>query len=618
MTSGRRTDRTDREDRGIARPKGAFVHEGGERRFRKNADSDRWESKDREQSEEMSYERGIRERESGRFSRRDGPARGHWFRDNDAQDPDNDEYKTPVRHREWRRGVTNTDREWNKHTKHDQDPEWMDPTRAASTTETHTQEDFERWKEKMKAGASSQNQSSQSQQAEIRKEASNPLVSEPKFAEPKRSEGELFKTMDSTFAPDPGLDNFFSKWNGPKPREIRGEVSEQPKEVKPVRSRFAGLFSSPPGQPSVPAVPPASTNQSSEPTRPVSTDADQEGFQRILQMLGSNKPRIPTPHASSQSRSSVSHTPAQSGFTTVPQSIASPPADRQQFDILAGDMPSGHPSGLGDPSQRAKHEIDFLVQLMNRHSTSSGLPSQANSQAPVHPPGLMNISNASNLSDKAPASIKQKSPVYLDDPAISSIQPRRDVSGSKPFFDETGFPGHTQNILPLNNLARLRHQAQPMGIPRPPGLEQAQSTGWVGQQSTPQLLFPPGLSQPTGRSMYPNFPSGPPLSVQSSIPPERQFQRNPSLSGFAPSPCMFPPAGYMGINVPPPSSFPHLPHGGDTMMGLSHGNSTLPHYPSMIPQGPPVSAARLLDVFGQPAGGDGRGGAGITGPGPYR
>ncbi len=45
------------------------------------------------------------------------------------------------------------DREWARGGKVEQDPEWMSSPESEEKKQSHTQEDFERWKERMRASA---------------------------------------------------------------------------------------------------------------------------------------------------------------------------------------------------------------------------------------------------------------------------------------------------------------------------------------------------------------------------------------------------------------------------------------------------------------------------------
>ncbi|EEP75874.1 predicted protein [Uncinocarpus reesii 1704] len=176
-------------------------------------------------------------------------------------------------------------------------------TRLPSEIANGVEEDFQRWKERMKAGAA---QASSDAQKETTLE---PPKEEPKHLESKPADGEMFSNLGPSFQADPGLDNFFGLWGKRKTTQDESvsenvgaeSKKEVPPALKPTKSsRFAGFFSTQsetkdvePPQPSAP--------------RPSSTDADQEGFQRILQMLGGNKSRNATPQVEESNQPRAQH-----------------------------------------------------------------------------------------------------------------------------------------------------------------------------------------------------------------------------------------------------------------------------------------------------------------------
>ncbi|PGH02950.1 hypothetical protein AJ79_07487 [Helicocarpus griseus UAMH5409] len=660
LANGRRTGREDREDWSGGRPRRTFGPEDSDRRPRRNGDSERWEMRDHREHQEGGHERTPRDKDQGRYPpRRDGQGRGkhdNWFRDGEAQqdvgDAEEEKDKTPVRHREWRRGVHGGgDRDWNRPVKHEQEPEWLDSTDRESSRETHTQADFQRWKERMKAG------SAQAAQEEKKEVAPEPVNTESKPKEPaKRLDGEMFGALDPTLM-DSGLDKFFGLWGENKQsRDENVAEGVAKKEVLPTRttkaSRFAGIFNSP--SETTNREPEPQTIIHTEPVRPASTDADQEGFQRILQMLGGNKSRNATP----QLDGSVQQPPpqAQPDYVKSSTTLSSPAREsynRQEYGALNSprDRP---PPGLEalfaaqkpPPKEQPNpnRDTEFLLRLMQQSKISPN--SQSNSQPPqpaLQSPGGMNLPD---MHARAQGLEKQKTPVFLDDPAIANIrrqepqdprdprdQLRRRGTNGPPmsYFDEMGFPPSQSNQTP-NSLGGVRPPGPaqpPMGLQRPPGFEQVQPPGWPNQQpqqgGSNQFMLPPGLSQPPNRNMNPNFPSGPPVSVHTGMPPNDRpaYQRNAMGGGpspFGPPPGMMPPPGYMNMNAPPPSAFPPMPHTPDAMMNMPHGNSA--QYSGVPPQGPPqVSSRQSFDMFGPPSA-DGnlaaRAGAGMMGPGPYR
>ncbi|EEQ83243.2 hypothetical protein RJZ56_002908 [Blastomyces dermatitidis] len=655
LANGRRAVRDDREDWSGGRTRRTFGPEESDRRPRRNGDSDRWEMRDHRDHQEGSNERTPRDKEHGRYPpRRDGQGRvkhDNWFRDGETPDAvDGEEEKTPVRHREWRRGGHGGDRDWNRPTKHEQEPEWLDSTDREGSKETHTQADFQRWKERMKAGSAQA--ASQEEKKELFPE---PVNTESKPKEPsKRLDGEIFGTLDPSLV-DPGLDKFFGLWSESK--QVRdhtpeiipdGNANIESLPTKATKaSRFAGIFNSP----SDPAnrEPEPQTIIRTEQVRPASTDADQEGFQRILQMLGGNKSRKASLQVdgSMQQQPSQAPPPPQVDYVKSSTTMSSPIREssiRQEYAPL--NSPRDPPPGLEalfvqKPKEPPgpNHDTEFLLRLMQQSKISS--PNhQANPRAP---PASFQTGGAMNVRDmhiRAQALEKQKSPVFLDDPAIANIrraepqdprdQLRRRTTNGPPmgYFDDMGFPPSQGNQTP-NQPSGVRPPGPgqpPLALQRPPGFEQIQPPGWPNQQPQPpgpnQFMLPPGLTQQPNRNMNPNFPAAPPMPMHAAGPPpnDRQaYQRNAMGGGpppFVPPPGMMPPPGYVNMNAPPPSAFPPMPHTPDGMMGMSHGNSG--QYGGMPPQGPPQPSSRQsFDMFGPPSGDGGmaaRNGAGMMGP----
>ncbi|PGH26829.1 hypothetical protein AJ80_01409 [Polytolypa hystricis UAMH7299] len=687
VTNGRRPNRDDKEDWMGGRQRRTFGQDDPDRRIKRNGETDRWDGRDHRGHQESGHERTTRDKEQGRYPpRRDGQTRGKhdqpsWFRDGEAQDnTEADEERNPLRHREWRRGTHGQDREWNRPHKHEQDPEWMDSTDREATKETHTQEDFQRWKERMKA-------SSAQQAGEAKKETMpEPAKEEPKAAETKRTDAGMFSNYEPSFRMDDGLDNFFGLWGESKQTQPTSSESEAhvKREVPPSRStkasRFANIFSSPAEsfpekeepEPQLqfqpPPPPPPQPQPPRQAERPASTDADQEGFQRILQMLGGNKSRNATPQAdeSLQPRPPPAPLPQADVMKATPNAMGSPIREsfnRQEYFPFQASAPLDRPPpGLDnilaqhkpkEPAAQGPRDTEFLLRLMQQTRISQSQQPQTNIQQQPQPTGQAPGARQ-NMPDlhRAHSVPKQKAPGYLDDPAIASVQRpeppidpreqlRRRGTGGPPmsaYFDEFGFSGPSQGAQAHNNPPGIRppqgHAQPPMGIQRPLGLDQVPPPGWTNPQ-LPQSgpnhpLLPPGLSNHPTRNMNPNFPSGPPMPLHSGMPPpnERQpFQRNVvgnGPSGFGPPPGMMPPPGYMNMNAPPPSGFPPMPHAPEGMMGMAHAN---PYAGGPPPQGPPQQATsrQLLDMFGPSSNGShgdgvmgGRNGAGMMGPGPYR
>ncbi|KAF2143905.1 uncharacterized protein K452DRAFT_296867 [Aplosporella prunicola CBS 121167] len=240
--------------------------------------------------------------------RRNGAGRNRFEQPWGRETPGSNAKETDTSQRGWR------DREWTRGNRLEEDPEWMDtPVKkkdeigmarfqrpkgpewledeSKDDKKPHTQEDFQRWKERMKASASGSDDKEITPEPEVPSKDTPPVSSKP--ITPLVFEG---KDMFGIFGADR------TKLDAPATTE--GTPAPKPKPAK--ASRFAKLFSPqeeqqqqqqqqqqapPPSQP--PAMQEA--NGSNE---------DKEGFQRILQMLGSTNiaSQPPTPASAANSR----------------------------------------------------------------------------------------------------------------------------------------------------------------------------------------------------------------------------------------------------------------------------------------------------------------------------
>ena len=648
--NNRRGGRDDKDDWNHGRPRRGFGQDEPERRPRRNGDQDRWDGRERDRDQQDSgYDRGSRDKET-RPSKRDGQGRGRheqsWFREDSAQDaPEAEEDKSSVRNREWRRDRQGADRDWNRPARVEQDPEWLDSTERHEPRQTHTQEDFQRWKERMKAS------SAQQQPEERKKTPSDQAMTTGQKGEAKHMEGEMFSNLGTPFQMDSGLERFFGllgdnklshDTNNPSSAESKKEITST-KATK--SSRFAGFFSPPVESPSKESD---HTRLSSD--RPLSTEADQEGFQRILQMLGGSKSRNTTPQVDSTQQPGPPSLTEKSRPSTTLSSPVGESTSRQDHVTLQ-DGPSRNLTAAeiepllpqNPPKEtdnvRDRENLLRLMQQVQISSASNQAHGNVQPQTAGHTPGILNVPDL--LSRPQGIAKVQKTPNFLDDPAITNMQRpdmdladqvRRPTNGPPVAYynNEIHFAGIPQGGHSINagapGRAHQGHGQPPMGIQRPPGFDQLPPLGWTGQQFPPQqgggptpLAPPPGIPNPS-RGMNPNFFASPMPMHGGMLPSnERQpFPRGTTGNGagsFGPPPGMLPPPGYMNINGQPPSVFPPMPHNPDTLMGFAHnvqGNFAGGH--TGLSGAPPPS--RHLDMFAQANGGDGRNG--MLGPGPFR
>ncbi|CEL03083.1 hypothetical protein ASPCAL04241 [Aspergillus calidoustus] len=628
--------RGEKEDWNNGRPRRTLGPDEQERKPRRNGEFDRWETRD---PRDPNSDRAAKDKDGRFFTRREVPPgrarhEGSWFRDDSTQEaPDTEEEKASLRSRDWRRDRQGADRDWNRGGKLEQEPEWLDSTDRDESRRVHTQEDFERWKEKMKAGSSQP-------PPEEKKESHIEQIPEPvQNSESRPTDGEIFSPSGAALQHST-MERFFGLLGDAKHAQDMGvPLPAEPaikKEAaaflgKPGKSsRFAGLFSPPLGSPGKEPESPISSKSPAPPPMPInpsSTDADQEGFQRILQMLGGGKSHNATPHNDpAQINIQANRQPSMVPAEQTRSPVASPLREQGQRPELMQmpfqDTPSRGPEpGLKEnmySQEPQPRDREHLLRLMQQVRVS---PGSGQGQGPQHQPqsagptpGLMNIPDAMphppGIGHPGPA---MKGPNFLDDPAIATMQ-RSDVEQLRRrngpplgYFDEVPFPQAAQVPVTPGGGRGPQGQAPPgMGIQRPPGFEHMPPPGWGGHLPPPQQAGPPGPLAPPGiptpnRGVNPNYiPNVMPLHGNLPINDRQPFPRGPP-------PGMIPPPGFM--NGPPPSGFPPMPHGGENLMGPFDGNPGL--------QGPPPSSRHLLDMFGQVGGGDARGG-GMVGPRQFR
>jgi hypothetical protein len=544
----------------------------------------------------------------------------------------------------------------------EQDPEWMDSTLINEPRQAHTQEEFQRWKESMKAAAEGQDPVSTKQetalQPEIKKLEAPPM---PAFLEASEVES--------------GMDKYFAFYG-----DRKTSSEQKPAEAKAHRKpRFAALFSSQPEDGSKdasfmdPMDPVQGSILSTSQASAAPTDAnkaDQEHFQRVLQMLAgrssSNTPQSTAPAKPPKDNKNRGELQRPRGDSKSPLTEL---LQKRDQDHIQEDRPRDHRSvgidGLlgrkpSEPQQPAPREpspnrdADLLLRLMqqsriaqeSRRSQSSQPEASGSAPDPSPFPSFISGRPTAEKSNPNP-------PTFFDDPAISQMQrpeqaPRRESQQRRPtsgpmaaFFDEPFFNNLRQvNQQPMGNSeagTQSRAPTLPPGMQRPPGFDHMAAPpplSWQNQAQRPQQQVshngmnpPPGIPNPAARAMnaaYSAGPSMPPSHIMQ--PPQHQMQPPPAQRphkhtsggggggdgapgyplGMAP-----PPPGFM--NAPPPPGFPNMPP-------HSRGGGAVPQFPDagngmMLPR-------HLMDMLASGQRGDGGGGGGGGGggamPGHYR
>lgn len=548
-----------------------------------------------------------------------------WSKDEEAPNGrDHKNSRDNTRVRDWRdkdKDRSNFhvgDREWTRGGRVEQDPEWMGSLEGEEKKQSHTQEDFERWKERMKASSTPAEDKVNSRgEDHIGRHGSTSGTSK---VEPVPKD-------DTPLVMDATLDKFFSLLGDSKTdsqvghEESIGGVArkDSAKANPPKSSRFVGFFNPQPEPPNLTqtTVPPSNPPIVSQD----SSNEDKEGFQRILQMLGganpvsgkntlqTNSSQAPPPeNRDQQSRSFTSDQPLGSRRDDEQHAMAQDSNSRSSLKGTGLESLLGAQSPPEGPTQN--RDSEFILKLMQQ-SRISAVPSQIQQypqrSLPGNAPGLLPFPE---LIGK-PQDVSQKKmptgppPGMFDDSLIADLQraeqgsarelPKRKVTGGHPpmYFDDASMAPFSRRQVQSN---APKGAPSAFGLPRPPGLDQM-PTVWPSQSGAPQqqshIAPPPGF-QNTSRG--PNvFPPGlmPNLANPSVLNERGQYAR---VSGTGQMNLGMPPPGLMGVNGPPPG-FPPLSFNPDGIIGMPSSN----HY-----GGPPRSH---FDLYGDggPLGPNGRG-----------
>lgn len=486
-----------------------------ERGLRRNGH--REQDRDRDNVPESRTSRGFenhrRDLNETNDSSRNGHGRGRnepsWYRDEkDGEVSENK--RDPAQAREWRekhRGnARNADIDGNRSTKQELDPEWMDEPEVQEKKQAHTQEDFERWKERMKAsnGPTQENAPPAGDQRAGHERTISGISSPAGKAK-----------VETPLVVDSSTDGFFGLWNdlGKKASSTEEQTKAEATKAKAAKSsKFTGFF----GAKSVPTEqePGAPvTNPFAAPTD--SSSEDKEGFQRILKLLDQQQTN-PSKDAATREQILRRNVPVSPGAQVQLQQDAS------NFQSLVS--PRAKNGGPLPPNK----DSEFLLNLMrqSRPQANTGDQRQANALPPEllpfqnllvsTPPGLPNLT-------------AREEPIHHDRLNPTSAPDRK---GPPPGLFDAQRPGP--------------HDSQRMGKEGP---EFAPS--YISQHVPPRqgMMPPPGFQAPLRNPTQ--FPPGLMGNHTSAGPdPGDPFglRANPHQA--------FPPPGFM--NRPPPG-FPSMP-----------------------------------------------------------
>ncbi len=648
--NNRRLARDDREDWQNSRQQRHYDQEEGDRGSRRNGDRDRprWEKQSKDKDPEGGADTKRLSRDAGRREGR-GRFEQPWFRGDKVQEGADEATKSSTKQNEWRkeRGSGRAS-EWERPSKGEQDPEWMDATASNEPKQAHTQEEFQRWKDSMKAATEERNKIPEKQET----------TPQPETKKPEPPPMPAFLEMSDV---ESGMDKFFASYG-----ERKTSSEQKPAEVKAHRKpRFAALFSPQPED----GPKDASLTTSAEMARasmmptpeaaaaPVDANkADQEHFQRVLQMLAgrssNNTPQSgvapkPSKHASNQERSHRAPEEQQSILADIlherNQAKAQGVSSENRLSTGTRELLSPKPN---ETQQRVPKEptpnrdADFLLRLMQQSRIAQD---SEPSQIP-QPEASRSTTETLPLPGSIPRQLpldrpNHNPPAFFDDPAISQMhrpdqaplprresQQRRPTSGPPPaFFDEPFFT----NLRQVNQQAmghaesgttQARPPALPPGMQRPPGFDHipAPPPGW---QQNPSARAMNSAYAVAGHPPIMQPPPPPPPPPHQQILPPQPRQRKYTGDGFGsgwPVGTVPPPPGFMGAPPPgPPPGFPNMPllSGGGGVGGVRGGVVGLGGQPFAEAGGNGMLPRHLMDMLASGQRGDGREGGGGGGGG---
>ncbi|KAL8951699.1 MAG: hypothetical protein Q9222_002347 [Ikaeria aurantiellina] len=500
------------------------LQEEGERGSRRN--QYREQDRDRDNEPESKAYRGFENyRRDGatnetQDTRHNGQGRGRpessWYRASEKDGEVFENSRDNARERDWRGKARGNGREADndrgQSNKQEVEPEWMDEPDAPKKKQTHTQEDFERWKERMKAG----NGPSQENNPPSRDQRPNHERHISGISSPHGK-----SKVETPLVVDSNSDGFFGLWNDPNkqvPSTDEGAAqtrAEAPRIKAAKSSKFTGFF----------GTKPAPVEQEPEPqpvnlfTAPAdSSSEDKEGFQRILKLLDQQQSN---PAKEGNAREQV--------FRNVPNS---PPAQATNEGRSSSNLPnliSPRPKN-GGPLPPNK-DSEFLLNLMRQSRSGQANSNDGRPNSSI-PPELLPFSNLIVSPQQTPG----------PPPGLPNIMARQDAQAHD----------------------KLNPTTAPDRKGPPPGLFDAQRPGLNDPQRLGKDIseFPPAfihhnMTQRQGMMPPPGFPA--PLRNPSQFPPGL-MSNMPSVAGqdrgnfFGGR--MGPGPGPGPVNVPPPPGMP--------------------------------------------------------------
>lgn len=620
--NGRRGTREDGEGwtsvksrKSLGQEDGDRGHRNGERdkdRYQKDSDVDNTES----------------------ASRRIGIGRGRFDQPWSREEPgpkDGEGTKTGARGQGWRDRERDRDRdrdrEWNRGGRIEEDPEWMDSPTKTEKKQAHTQEDFQRWKERMKAGATPAEEKEPAQE-----QPSN--ATEPTIAPAGTSNTSTSKPA-TPLALDGGLEKLFGMWGESKRSDsisLEGTAISKANKAKPKPSRFAGLFAPPEepakqtqAQPPAPSSPGPASNGSNE---------DKEGFQRILQMLGgtniSAQPnaqqenvsngmrqgvlRMDYPQPQPEERLESMQPPRQQAPRTreernafVDAVLAPRPSapDSRSVQAMFTAMSPG-PESASDQYRSSRPESsrpneDFMMQPPSRNGGAQdavNLQALLGGRASQEPPRdskrdflltLMQPSRATPpqmLNQNMPRHVAENPnySLYMDNNAPKGQAPPKTRALPPVIFDD---PRMFADNEMLRREASMREASMREASMRDSGMPQPEAPRKPAQRLPPGIFDDPSIASLQRRNTAENMPRqmtnmGIPQQPISDLPP---WMKNPGMPQPPQERNIAPPPGFGPGGMRQPPGFGGPQNSPQSQMGpFSAGNTPLGH-PGMPPRG---------------------------------
>ncbi|KAJ9132542.1 Ribosome biogenesis protein Urb1 [Pleurostoma richardsiae] len=476
------------------------------------------------------------------------------------------------------------ERRWDRdhHQRVEREPEWLDEP-AEEKTQGHTEEDFKKFMESMKAGRGA---ASKAEEKLAGSKAPAPVgifdAPEPKV-----------KTAPAV---ESGPDKFFAAFAGTSVLEMSSTVIENKTEsARPKMgkssSRFTSFFSQGSDsrtqtEPPTPAavLPSNGNNQSGQ-----QADSEKEAFQALLQKLqrqtlaaSATPPGMsafaapPTSHELQQKgaispepymqygmdRPAPRHRPSQPSVQEIlaprpMQPPSQPPSARpeQMLQELVGQRLHAPSQGAGRMDQNnsaINSNTEFLMRLMRAAPEAPPLEQPLHQPQP-QPQLLMRMPQPQKQA--ALPQMQDREPDFHRDRSTSQRQMRS--QGPAAIFEE-------QFHSPEGD-SRPPQPTQILQRPPPPGLDHQMQPPWIAGgghgQMPPQrpMIPPPGLvgnpnrAGPMPAMFPPNFPPGvfpPPDAISGPPPPPRNMQPPPGFFGGPPPPGFIPPPGMGGFQGP--------------------------------------------------------------------